>query len=118
VSKLVLLIDDEEDVRETLRDILEDRGYRVSVAENGRAALDLLRSNERPCFVLLDLIMPEMNGWEFLDAIERDEELADLPIVISTSAPDQAPADRRVLPKPLNLAMLLEQVRVACPNCK
>lgn len=114
MNRSVLVVDDEEDVREALRDLLEQFGYKVMAAQNGREALKILHSNERPGFVLLDLIMPVMNGWEFLEAVERDEELSRIPISISTSAPEQAPRDRDVIPKPIDIDALLERVRAAC----
>jgi CheY-like chemotaxis protein len=116
MSKRVLLVDDEEDIRETLRDLLEDQGFAVEVACNGREALELLRDRDHApfCFVLLDLMMPVMDGWELLDAIAADSALAGLTIYISTSIPDRAPLGRPVLPKPLDVRRLLAEVRLAC----
>jgi CheY-like chemotaxis protein len=114
MSRSILVVDDEEDVREALRDLLEQFGYKVLAAPNGREALEILRSTERPGFVLLDLIMPVMNGWEFLEVVSHDDELSRIPISISTSAPEQAPRDRDVIPKPINIDALLQRVRAAC----
>src|SRR6185295_12866906 len=110
MSRSVLVIDDEEDVREALRDLLEQHGYRVTAAANGRAALEILRHEGRPDFVLLDLIMPVMNGWEFLDVVSRDAELSRIPLSITTSAPEQAPRGRDVIPKPIDIDALLERL--------
>ena len=114
MRRSVLVIDDEEDVREALRDLLELHGYKVLAAPNGREALEILRREGQPGFVLLDLIMPVMNGWEFLDELSRDAELSRIPLSITTSAPEQAPRDRDVMPKPIDIDALLERVRAAC----
>jgi two-component system, chemotaxis family, chemotaxis protein CheY len=117
MGKQVLLIDDDDDVRDTLRDFLEDQGYVVAGAANGREALGLLSTlPERPCFVLLDLMMPVMDGWEFLRVVSSDADLAQLPVVISTSSPERAPPDHRVIPKPVNLREFLATVRAHCPG--
>jgi CheY-like chemotaxis protein len=109
-----LVIDDEEDVREALRDLLQQHGSKVMAAPNGRAALEILRREDHPDFVLLDLIMPVMNGWEFLDVVSHDPELSRIPLTITTSAPEQAPRDRDIIPKPIDIDALLERLRAAC----
>ncbi len=114
MKRSVLVVDDEEDVREALRDLLEQYGYKVLAAPNGREALNILRGGDPPGFVLLDLIMPVMNGWEFLDIVSRDKELSRIPLSISTSTPDQAPSDHDVIPKPIDVDVLLERIRIAC----
>ena len=115
MGKQVLLIDDDDDVRDTLRDFLEDQGYVVTGVANGREALGALATMaERPCFVLLDLMMPVMDGWEFLRVLSADAGLADMPVVISTSSPERAPPDHRVIAKPVNLREFLEAVRAHC----
>jgi CheY-like chemotaxis protein len=116
MNRTVLVVDDEEDVREALRDLLEQFGYKVLAAPNGREALEILHGENRPGFVLLDLIMPVMNGWEFLEAVAQDAELSRIPVSISTSAPEQAPSDRDVIPKPIDIDALLERVRAACDS--
>src|SRR4051812_2704832 len=64
-SARILLVEDEPDVREAVQSILEDQGYRVTAAENGWEALELLRSGRAPDVIVLDLRMPIMDGWEF-----------------------------------------------------
>jgi CheY-like chemotaxis protein len=114
----VLIVDDDDDVRETLQLVLEEEGYPVATAANGREALAQLDSGtppERlPCLVLLDLLMPIMDGWETALAIAADPRLAALEVVICTSSPQQAPAGYPVLPKPISLSALLEVVRRSC----
>ena len=65
--KTVLVVDDEPDIRESLRDALEDEGYRVAVARNGKEALDILPTLEKPVAIILDIIMPVMSGAEFYE---------------------------------------------------
>lgn len=109
-GRTVLVVDDELDIRESLRDALKDEGYDVHLASNGREALDLLPRLPRPCAVILDIIMPIMNGAEAYRAIRSTPALADIPILISTSDPSRAPAEAVVMKKPINLDRLLSQV--------
>jgi CheY-like chemotaxis protein len=77
----VLVVEDDYAIRETLRELLEDEGYRVMWASNGKEAL--ARLHERaPRVILLDLMMPVMDGWEFRDAQQRDPALANIPVVV------------------------------------
>jgi CheY-like chemotaxis protein len=79
----ILVVDDDADIRSTIADILGDAGYEVQAAANGRAALDLLKSSCVPALILLDLMMPELDGWGFMAALERElPQLAGVPVVI------------------------------------
>jgi CheY-like chemotaxis protein len=108
VNGHILVVDDDPDLRETLQMLLEASGFAVATAANGQAALDHLRSGARPSLILLDLMMPEMNGWEFLEHSRADASLAGIPIVIMTAhkAATDLPLDD-VLYKPFNAAKLL-----------
>jgi CheY-like chemotaxis protein len=108
--KTVLVVDDEPGIRESLRDVLEDEGYAVELAANGREALELLPQLPRPFGIILDLIMPIMNGVEVYQAIRGDPALADVPIVVSTSDPSRAPTDALVMRKPIDLNRLLSTI--------
>jgi CheY-like chemotaxis protein len=111
----VLLVEDEEDLREMLREALELHGYQVVAAEDGRAALDALGRVEHVCLVLLDLFMPTMDGWEFFEKMRARPELAAVPVIVHSSAPDRAPQGvTRVLQKPLRLERLLSTVAEFC----
>src|SRR5665213_2160479 len=89
----VLVVDDEEGICETLRDVFEEEGYGVHTVGNGRDALDLLRSLEvKPSIVILDLIMPILDGNAVYREMKADPALATIPIVVSTSDPSRAPA--------------------------
>jgi CheY-like chemotaxis protein len=111
----VLVVEDEEDLRESMRDALELNGYSVVAARDGQEALDELRKIDRVCVVLLDLLMPRMNGWDFFASMRAQPDLADVPVVVHTSAPREAPAGvTRVVQKPMRLDRLLAVVREFC----
>jgi CheY-like chemotaxis protein len=108
----VLLIDDEDDILDAVASALEDEGYVVESAHDGLEGLAKLRHIRMPCIVLLDLMMPRMNGWEFLEAIEEDFDLATLPVIVFTAAPDETRSlHRPVLRKPIDLDVLVSTVR-------
>jgi CheY-like chemotaxis protein len=91
----VLVVDDEPDVRDMLRRALETDGLAVLEAEHGRAALARI-ATQRPALILLDLTMPEMDGFEFLDVLRRSPEGRAIPVVVLT-ARDLTPEDRQRL---------------------
>lgn len=113
----ILVIDDDRDIRETLGEILAHEGYRVALAENGAQGLELIRRGPPPDLVLLDLMMPVLSGWEFLEIAETDAALAEIPVVVVSAMPAPlAPEDahggvKACLGKPLKLDQLLELVR-------
>jgi CheY-like chemotaxis protein len=107
VTRTVLVVDDEPDIRESLRDALGDEGYSVFLASNGREALKILPDLERPCAVILDMIMPVMSGTELYSVLRTTPELADIPVLISTSDPSRAPGRVPVMRKPVDLDRLL-----------
>ena len=84
----VLVVDDDEGIRDLVAVVLADQGYEVSVAEHGAAALDLLRK-ERPAAILLDMRMPVMDGWAFAAAY-RQLPAPHAPIIVLTAARDAA----------------------------
>jgi CheY-like chemotaxis protein len=97
--------------------ILELEGYRVSTVSNGKEALDLLRVIEPPCLILLDLMMPVMNGWEFLKAQKGDSALATIPVVVVSAAHGMLPRPPEAdaaMKKPVDLEVLLKVVRDWC----
>lgn len=109
-TKTVLIVDDEADIRESLQDALEDEGYAVVLAANGKEAIQLLPSLPRPCAIVLDIIMPVMSGTDFYKAMRAMPELADIPVLISTSDPSRAPTGIPILKKPVNLERFLAAV--------
>src|SRR5262245_30022682 len=84
--KSVLIVEDDPDVLEAMCFILENAGYLVATATNGAEALDCLRTEAPPRLILLDLMMPIMDGWHFRSEQARDEKLAAIPVVILTGA--------------------------------
>lgn len=111
----VLVIEDEEDLREMMRDALELNGYSVATAQDGGEALAELSRIEHLCLVILDLLMPGMNGWDFFATMRKRPELASIPVVVHSSAATGAPAGvTRVLQKPLELNRLLSVVHEYC----
>lgn len=112
----ILLVDDDEDIRTTVADILCEEGYTVSQAENGRDALEQLgRMQGKPCLVLLDMMMPEMTGEQLLAALAEQQRLAALPIVVlSAHVASSVEGARKVVRKPLSPEALLAVVREFC----
>lgn len=79
----VMIVDDHTDIRESMRILLEEHGYRVVVAADGHDALrQLCRLKEPPCLILLDLMMPMMDGWQFLDELQRNASFSRIPVVV------------------------------------
>ncbi|MBX3219333.1 MAG: response regulator [Labilithrix sp.] len=109
----VLVVDDEEDIRETLREAIELVGCTAAGAANGAEAMAFLEA-ERPCLVILDLLMPVMTGLETIAAMRRDPALRELSVLVSSSAPSRAPAGVPVLPKPIDIQRLWSHVRESC----
>ena len=112
----VLIVDDEEDIRDALREAIEMAGCRAVTAANGADALELLQ-DWSPCLVIVDLLMPVMTGQEMLEVMRSEPRLAALSVVISTSAPSRAPAGVPVLPKPIVIEKLFDCLRRSC-HCK
>jgi CheY-like chemotaxis protein len=111
----VMVVEDDYAIRETLRELLEEEGYRVTQASNGAEALARLRTMRAPRLILLDLMMPVMDGWEFRSAIGRDEKLAGIPVIILSADHGLAQkvsglAVQGYLPKPFELEDLLQTV--------
>lgn len=113
----ILLIEDDDLLREGLRQVLEEDGCRVSAAADGAAAMVLLREgDESPCLILLDLMMPGMNGWDFLRLQGRHPTLSRIPIVVASAYPF---AEKEVLPgivlrKPFSPARLKQLISDHC----
>jgi CheY-like chemotaxis protein len=117
----ILVVDDDASIRDVVQAVLEDEGYTVRSAAHGRDALQLLRSGTGvPQLILLDLMMPVMNGWEFRAAQQADLTLAAVPVVVLSADRDVAlkAAELRVpafLTKPVSLIALLDVVERFCP---
>jgi two-component system response regulator MprA len=120
-SPTVLIVDDDTDLREGLGELLEEDGYGVATATDGMDALHKLRQGLRPSVILLDLMMPRMNGWEFRQAQLSSDELKDIPVVVITAAGLGEAAIRTqfgdvgFLPKPTSEQALRDAIRRRCP---
>ncbi len=111
----VLIVEDEQELRESLEELFEDEGFEVSSAENGAVALAQLQdATTLPCCVVLDLLMPVLNGIELYDQMQRDPRLAQVPVIITTSDPSRAPEGLLIMKKPINLERLVVAVRQFC----
>ena len=110
-SRFVLVVDDDPDLLDVTSFVIETEGMAVETARNGAEALALLRAGRQPWLVLLDLMMPVMNGWEFLAAVASDPLLTGIPVVVLTAADHtQIPGALEVLSKPMDLKELLRVV--------
>jgi CheY-like chemotaxis protein len=113
--KSVVVVDDDADVRETVRTLLEARGYRVLTAGNGHEALELLSTHGAPGLILLDLCMPLMSGEQLLGRLQGHPALRETPIVVVSGRDEPPPAGTRgCLMKPFRLRELLGVVREHC----
>ena len=109
----ILVVDDDADLRETVEQALDDSGYDVTAVASGQAALDRLKAGARPRLILLDLMMPEMNGWQFLERAQADAMLDAIPVVIMTArrVPDlPSTPSTEVLHKPFDSSELLRAI--------
>ena len=114
-ARRLLIVDDDDDIRDSLREAFEAAGYEARTAVNGEEALRLLKDGSpAPDAVILDLVMPVLDGDRVYRAMKADPALAEIPVIISTSNPSRAPAGVRVLPKPVKLEQLLEMVAEVC----
>ena len=84
IKRSVLVVDDDSESRALLRHSLESDGWQVEEAFNGKNAIESI-NNRAPALILLDLMMPEMDGFEFVDAIKSQQNLADIPIIVLTA---------------------------------
>lgn len=116
-SKKILIVEDDRDIAENLQELLECEGYRVHLASNGQEALNQLRSeSELPSLIILDLMMPVMDGSQFRQEQEKDLKLAGIPVVIMTAdgniAAKKAKVSAKVhLRKPLDVDVVLDAIK-------
>jgi CheY-like chemotaxis protein len=118
--KTILLVEDNDDVREVVAELLRGEGYDVVEAEHGQAALEQLQQmSEEPCLVLLDLMMPVMSGPELLRRLEETDRLKTLRIVVLSAGGNarDAPAAKKFIRKPVDPGVLLSVVREFCGSC-
>src|SRR5271156_3605456 len=113
-SASVLLVEDDKDIRDAVSAVLEAEGYTVLTAGNGKEALAILDRGQ-PCVVLLDLMMPVMSGWDFMDELRKIKRLEDIPVVVVSAYSERmAEGVQRILKKPLDVSKLLAAVAEYC----
>ena len=119
--RTVLLVDDDEALREALGEALEEEGFAVAKAQNGRDAMRWLRDRGgASCVIVLDVMMPVMDGNDFLLAKRADLTIVGLPVVVVTASAgallvDRAPDVKAFLSKPIEMDLLLAALTAAAP---
>lgn len=117
--KLILIVDDDYDVRDSLGDLLEDEGFAVAKVADGFEALEYLRAHAPPCLILLDWMMPRCDGAQFRALQASDPDLADIPVVLLSADARVTEKMERLsasgcLSKPVGVDHLLDVVRRFC----
>lgn len=111
-------MEDDKDIRESIRDVLEMEGYSVAAYSNGKEALEGVRGCGSPCLILLDLMMPVMDGWQFLKQRQKlGDTIVAIPVFIVSAVADQsvtALGAKGYVKKPLDIDVLLKLVRNHC----
>jgi two-component system chemotaxis response regulator CheY len=116
-GRLVLIVEDDESIRRVIADVLQDRGFRVQVAANGAEALDVL-DTVKPDVMVLDLLMPVMHGWDFMETYPQKTGGQAIPIVVVSVNPALPRSFtrlgvREIVAKPFNVDRLLHAVEGA-----
>src|SRR5437763_3390144 len=113
----VLIVEDDADLRDMMAQLLSLEGYNTATVANGREALEYLQNGDRPDVILLDLMMPVMDGWEFRRRQQSDPDVADVPVIVLSALDRARAADvdaNEFLKKPLDFDRLLTLVRSYC----
>jgi CheY-like chemotaxis protein len=114
-AREVLVVDDNEDLREMLIIWLQAHGFRVTSAGNGADALAFLACGYRPALILLDMMMPEMDGMQVLERLQQDRTLAAIPVVVMSASHRQRPAHAaHFIQKPIDTEAMIALVRTYC----
>jgi CheY-like chemotaxis protein len=113
----VLVIDDDEPIRTALAEILELSGYHVTVAADGQEAIELLELGLEPRAIVLDLMMPRMDGWAFLSWIRSEAKFQEVPVVVTSAAADDHPEGADAwLQKPFDVRQLDREMSRLCAH--
>lgn len=115
--RTVLVVDDDPDIRDAVGDCLREEGYDVHTAEDGRAALDRLEFGLRPAVILLDLMMPVLNGFDVLRALRAAPDWQGIPVVVVSANQGYEAQDLegafKIIRKPVQLEKLLSTIESA-----
>ncbi len=114
-TRPILIVEDDLDIRDALREILEDEGYDACEAANGAEALEVLDHVPKPGLVLLDLMMPVMDGYQFLEVFRANPAFADVPVVVVTAGILVVPGIAGFIKKPFDTEQLLRMVNKLFP---
>jgi CheY-like chemotaxis protein len=113
----VLVVEDDPDARILLLELLRSQGYEVHLAQNGQEALAMLHSIGQPCLILLDLMMPVMDGWQFLAELKKCNGASDSAVIVISAVADRMPMGAHpVVSKPADFHRLLQLVEEYCPR--
>jgi CheY-like chemotaxis protein len=111
-GRSVLLVEDDPTLLGAMKMVLEWEGYEVACATNGQEALEMLRAGERPALILLDVMMPVLDGWQFREEQKRDPDLASIPVVVVSAVEGAGSLDAAGhIQKPFEVEELLETLR-------
>ena len=119
---LIVIVEDDESIREVLQLAMELEGYEVRTANNGEEAFSLLKELKVPCLILTDLMMPRMNGYEFIELASQTHTIASIPIVIVSGTPNESEVKvmtesgkiKGLIKKPISLDYLMSIVHEHC----
>lgn len=118
-TQTIFIVEDDPDTREMLAKFLELEGYRVEMAANGQQALERLSGGLKACVIVLDLMMPVMDGWEFRREQVRHAAMASIPVIV-VSAAGRDRLERieanAYLSKPIDLEELLKHITACCSH--
>ena len=121
-ARVIMIVDDDVAIGESLTEILTDHDYRPITAANGREAIEHLKTAaQKPCVILLDIMMPVMDGWEFRALQQEDPDLRAIPVIVLTAHAnlDETATGMRAqgcLKKPATVGALLSAVERFCPG--
>jgi CheY-like chemotaxis protein len=113
---VILVVDDDADIRSAIGEVLSSEGFQMAFASNGREALDVIEIGPEPDLILLDWLMPVMDGEQLLAKLDANPATAEIPLIVFTALASRAKArNRRVMRKPIDLEELVWTVVEMCP---
>jgi CheY-like chemotaxis protein len=116
MAKRILIVEDDEYIRDSLAELLESEGFLITAARNGQEALEVLSGVPLPDLILLDLMMPILNGFQFREEMQNNQSLAHIPVIVmSADGHVQEKLNKThangYLKKPLDIDLLLETLK-------